>query len=602
MADVTKDLLIKISTEGNAETAINGASSATDGFLGKMVGLNQAWELFNKVIGVATAGLGYAYEGLKALTDTASKFEQINIKFETIFGDAGSAQKAIDWAAEFAATTPLTLEQVTSAMMRLKAYGFDPMNGSLESIGNAAFALGGDFNGIVLALGQMELRGKVVQQELNQLTNQNVPAAKWLREELGLTAEAMGDIGNQAVDAGRAVEIILRKFDEHYGGSLKKAGDSWKGALTTISDTWTLFERAIMDAGPFKFMVENIREVRDVFYDFTKSDSGFNTAFRLGVRITEQFVYWKDVLASYVMPHMDKIAKFALDTATAFGVVWNLTVDIAGWLGGPFLAGVWGIVTGVAAWSKEIDGFFKKFRAESIEMFTAFVYNIGRAAIYVEEFWLRFVRESKEAFYDLKISFATTMLEMLDSPLMTVMKRIYGIGDDEIAASEAMLFKMYNSAKDQRSKIADEMMQDRKTVADHRDLWADFIMGSRKDLYSWAGVLDILKVNVADPLGLKSLMTDLPKEGRLLWEEGMTGSLTSGKTLYERGVTTFENLPTKGDKIPSNYAIPDYDPNRQKSGGLDVKFSTSDGDELLNLLVNRLNKAVLASGTIGAGF
>lgn len=47
-----------------------------------------------------------------------------------------------DWVSDFAAKTPYELAQVNAAFVKLRAYGLDPRNGLLKTLGDTSAAMG----------------------------------------------------------------------------------------------------------------------------------------------------------------------------------------------------------------------------------------------------------------------------------------------------------------------------------------------------------------------------------------------------------------------------------------------------------------------------
>lgn len=89
-----------------------------------------------KWAGAATVGAGGF--AIFDLFKTAAQFEQYQIMLENMEGSAGAAKKSFDWVKSFAQTTPYELADVMESFVRLKAYGIDPMDGSLRAMGDAA--------------------------------------------------------------------------------------------------------------------------------------------------------------------------------------------------------------------------------------------------------------------------------------------------------------------------------------------------------------------------------------------------------------------------------------------------------------------------------
>jgi tape measure domain-containing protein len=281
---------------------------------------NQAFQLVTGVAGLAKSAFmavaGAASSIAGEFASTGNTFEQLGIRFETVFGGSGPAKKALDWATEFGAKTPLTLEEVTSQMIKMKTFGFDPMDGSMQKIGDASFALGTDFNGIVTALGQMSLKGKVSSEELMQLAERNVPAFEILREKFHLTAGQMEKIGDAGLDVKEAVKAIVDEMGVRYQGAMQRASDTTKGALSTIGDTWEVLKKTILDSGPWEFVRESVVAIRDKFSEFANDPVVIDYIKDLGAKVYE----WMQVAVKVVGIVYDRFG-------SKFKSVWTYIAD-----------------------------------------------------------------------------------------------------------------------------------------------------------------------------------------------------------------------------------------------------------------------------------
>jgi tape measure domain-containing protein len=71
-------------------------------------------------------------------------------------------------------------------------------------------------NGVIVALGQMQTKGKLVQQEVNQIAERGIPIFEILRKKLGLTQEQLGNIGEQGISSAKAIPLILEGINEKF--------------------------------------------------------------------------------------------------------------------------------------------------------------------------------------------------------------------------------------------------------------------------------------------------------------------------------------------------------------------------------------------------
>jgi len=79
-----------------------------------------------------------------AMLAPARQFEKFTTVLETTEGSAAAARQAMAWVQDFAVSTPYELDQVTAAFVQLRAYGLDPTNGLLRTLGDTSAAMGKD--------------------------------------------------------------------------------------------------------------------------------------------------------------------------------------------------------------------------------------------------------------------------------------------------------------------------------------------------------------------------------------------------------------------------------------------------------------------------
>lgn len=176
-----------------------------------------------------------------ALT-TASSAEQADIAFSTMLGPE-RAKQMISELTEFAKTTPFEMNGLTDATQKLLAYGFaaDDIIPTLTAVGDATAALGTGQEGIdavTRALGQMQAKGKVMSEEMLQLTEQGIPAWKYLAEALGTdVAGAQAQVTAGSVDAATAIEALKNGMEGDFGGLMTEQSKTLSGALSNLSDS-----------------------------------------------------------------------------------------------------------------------------------------------------------------------------------------------------------------------------------------------------------------------------------------------------------------------------------------------------------------------------
>lgn len=175
--------------------------------------------------------------------------EQLNIAemaFATMLGSAEKAQKFLAELQQFAAATPFEFPDLVEAAKRMQAMGFaaEQVVPTLRIIGDSVAALGGGkdvINGVTLALGQMQAKGKVSAQEMNQLAERGIPAWKFLADAIGKSIpEAMKLAESGAIKAAEAIPAILEGMQQKFGGQMAKMSATLTGTWSNFKDTLTM--------------------------------------------------------------------------------------------------------------------------------------------------------------------------------------------------------------------------------------------------------------------------------------------------------------------------------------------------------------------------
>ena len=107
------------------------------------------------------AGLSLSIAGLKSaiasVVRTGAQFETLGATMDSLMGSAEAGRDAMEWIEDFAQKTPLQLDGITNAFIKMRAFGLDPMSGAMESLGDANAQMGGNqesLEGIILAVGK----------------------------------------------------------------------------------------------------------------------------------------------------------------------------------------------------------------------------------------------------------------------------------------------------------------------------------------------------------------------------------------------------------------------------------------------------------------
>lgn len=207
--------------------------------------------------------------------------ENAKIAFTTILGDGGKAADLMTRITQTAAVTPFETEGLVDAVRKLLAFGVPlekiltgsgtAAKGLVISVGDAVAAMGGGadmMEGAMLAIGQMQAKGKVSSEELLQLAERGIPVFDILREKLGLTAAQVANIGNEGISATKGIDALSAGLEERFGGAMAAQSRTFAGLLSTLSDNLKITMGGLTK-GLFDTMKSGMQALGDVMQNLT---------------------------------------------------------------------------------------------------------------------------------------------------------------------------------------------------------------------------------------------------------------------------------------------------------------------------------------------
>lgn len=201
-------------------------------------------------------------KGVVEMTKTAGKFEQFNAILEVTEGSAEKAKESLNWVKQFAVDTPSNLDEAMEAFVKLRAYGLDPTNGLLKTLGDTGAAMGKPVMQAVEAIadavtGENErlkefgVKGSVVK-------GTNIIEYQYT-DKTGKQQVAKVDKNNR-----KQIEETLSKiFNEKYAGAMEKQAKTINGIWAKLEDHWTNFQMLIMESGSFDWIKAKLQGVLD---------------------------------------------------------------------------------------------------------------------------------------------------------------------------------------------------------------------------------------------------------------------------------------------------------------------------------------------------
>lgn len=241
----------------------------------------------------------------KQIFNLASQVQQAKIAFDKLTGSEELSLKLLNDIKNLAKTTPYDQMWLVDWAKRMLAYWFKAQQviPILNSLWNAVSAVWWNqetLNWVIIALWQMQTKGRLVQQEVNQIAERGIPIFDILREKLWLTNEQLWDIGNQGIIASQAIPLILEGINERYN--------------------WIMDQQALTLQGRWSNMMDVVK--------ITMADIGLASADGMWWAISN--------ITSFISDNHDKILNFITDitdtvwdmTSTIWDILWEAIVEI----------------------------------------------------------------------------------------------------------------------------------------------------------------------------------------------------------------------------------------------------------------------------------
>lgn len=189
---------------------------------------------------VVTLGdvINIAERGAKALGDLfkpALEADVIAAKIQGFGYDVQDTwQKLLDMSIKMG--TPF--QEALDGFTKLKAYGVDPLNGSLQTLKTITSATGGDLKRTIVAYGQAMAMGSLQGQEKNQFINAGVDIWGALKRYTGKQLGELQDMMRQKQITADILSKALQKEAERLAPIANKVAHTLKAQLTNLQTIW----------------------------------------------------------------------------------------------------------------------------------------------------------------------------------------------------------------------------------------------------------------------------------------------------------------------------------------------------------------------------
>jgi len=193
-----------------------------------------------------SASLTLPLAGLGATAlKTASDFEQLEVRLQTLTGSAKAGRKQFERLQKFSAGTPFQLQDLVKANNTLLGFGLsaDEAFTSLQQLGDVASATGADLQSIAIAFGQSSAEGKLFTRDIRQFINQGVPAVDLLAESMGVARSEVFTLAEEGKISFQILQDAIAQSTQtggKFANATKAQSQTIAGLFSTLRDNVSL--------------------------------------------------------------------------------------------------------------------------------------------------------------------------------------------------------------------------------------------------------------------------------------------------------------------------------------------------------------------------
>lgn len=179
---------------------------------------------------------------IKKIIDVRGEIESLQISFETLAGKAKGEALFGDIKA-FAASTPMQMGSLAKGAQTLLGFGVEveKVMPLLRQLGDISMGNAERFNALALAYAQMSAAGRLMGQDLLQMSNAGLNPLTIIAEKTG---KSMADLRQEMSDGKISVEMVADAFATAAGeggrfhGMLEKQSEGMKGSMSKLEGAW----------------------------------------------------------------------------------------------------------------------------------------------------------------------------------------------------------------------------------------------------------------------------------------------------------------------------------------------------------------------------
>lgn len=240
-------ILIKTSYQGQGANAAKVDLSGIQK-IGQSVSdsLKNVGKQMTEVGGKLTASVTLPILGIGgASLKLASDFEQTQVAFTTMLGDADKAKTLFNELRDFSASTPFEFPEIRDAGRSLLAFGVsaEDVTESLRRIGDISAGVGAPVGEIAELYGKAKVQGRLFAEDINQFQGRGIPILQNLAAVLGVSTSEVKNLVEKGKVGFPELEAAFQRMTNEGGqfaGMMEAQSQTLGGLFSTLKDNVTL--------------------------------------------------------------------------------------------------------------------------------------------------------------------------------------------------------------------------------------------------------------------------------------------------------------------------------------------------------------------------
>lgn len=223
------------------------------------------------------AGVLAASFAVREVLRTASAYEQLRARLETVEGSATGAAVAFNRIVEFAARTPFEVDKLTEAFVLLRAIGVNPTTERLTAFGNIAAGFGRDITDVAAAV-QGAITGEMERlKAFGIVARQEGDKVRFIFQNTETTV---------AKEAGAIVGYLEQLGNTKFAGAMERQAHTLEGAFSNLEDASASFADQVGRAGLVDALSDVTRELTQAIEQGTELADLMGGTLAAGVHAT----------------------------------------------------------------------------------------------------------------------------------------------------------------------------------------------------------------------------------------------------------------------------------------------------------------------------